>query len=214
MTSSETHSDKRTDKRISLIQEIECQGVAGTYRRRLADISCSGMFIDTLTAFPPGEHIKLRLVLSESMETIEVTAEVVYVKERVGSGVRFIDLKPEDKAKVEELVDRSATKRRPLSESRKGSRVLVNIPVTLTGYDHDGQTFEEKGTIVSLAKNGAGVVAQRSFELDTAVYLRLPTGKQFQARVVWIRKVSAPSSGIEAGIQCRDLSTELGFRFP
>ncbi len=200
--------EKRKDKRVSLLQEIECIGVEGRFRKRLADISVGGMFIDSLTAFPSGEVITLSFRLPHSDEPIEVTAKVVYVQERIGTGVQFLDLKSEDREKIQEFVDRLSSKKRSLGgELGTASRVLVNIPVTLTGTDTLGASFEGKATILTLARNGASIRTDRELDLNMIIFLRMPNGAQFEARVVWV-------GAEEVGIQSRGLAQALGFNFP
>src|SRR5437773_1883366 len=179
--------EKRKDKRISLIQEIECEGEAGTFQKRLADISYGGMFIDTLTAFAPGTIITVRFRLANSDKPVVVTARVLYVQDKIGTGVKFLDLKPEDREKIRELITRlSAKKRTPPSEAAKSSRVIVNMPVMLMGTESGGASFEESATIVALARNGTRIRTVKKLDVDMTVFLHTANGSKFEARVVWI----------------------------
>ncbi len=206
--------ERRRDKRISLIREIECEGEAGKFQKRLADISFGGMFIDTLTAFAPGTIITIRFRLAHSDDPIVVTAKVLYVQDKIGTGVKFLDLKPEDREKIRELVDRLSSKKRTVpTETSKSSRVMVNIPVVLMGTETGGASFEDKATIMTLAKHGARLRTDRKLDLDMTVFLHTSTGAQFEARVVWVGDESTKTLG-EVGIQCRGLAHSLGFNFP
>ena len=207
-------ADKRKDKRISLIQEIECEGEAGTFQKRLADISYGGMFIDTLTAFAPGTIITVRFRLANSDKPVVVTAKVLYVQDKIGTGVKFLDLRPEDKEKIRELIHRLAAKKRVLpTDTSKSSRVMVNIPVTMMGTESDGASFEEEATIVTLARNGARIRTERNLDVDMTIFLHTSNGSKFEARIVWVED-RIPRSSCEIAIQCRGLAHALGFNFP
>lgn len=206
------HADKRKFRRVSLIHEIECEGDAGLFKKRLADISEGGMFIDTLSAFSPGTLIRLRFRLANSDNPIRVSGKVVYVQDKIGTGVEFTDLSPQDRARIAEFIEQSSTKKRA-PEIGTSSRVLVSIPITLTWKDRSGKSHEETSTIVSLAKNGARIRTTGSFEIDATVFLHAPNGALFEGRVVWIGDDGQRPNG-QIGIQCRGLAHSLGFNFP
>jgi len=213
-TEAQAAAEKRKDKRISLIQEIECEGEAGTFQKRLADISYGGMFIDTLTAFAPGTIITVRFRLANSDKPVVVTARVLYVQDKIGTGVKFLDLKPEDKDKIRELIVRLSAKKRTVpSEQSKSSRVIVNMPVMLMGTESGGSSFEDSATIVALARNGARIRTSRKLDVDMTVFLHTPNGSKFEARIVWVGDQQSKTGG-EIGIQCRGLAHALGFNFP
>ncbi|PYV39401.1 MAG: hypothetical protein DMG09_09305 [Acidobacteria bacterium] len=213
-SSSRSDSERRKDKRVSLVHEIECEGEGGIFRKRVADISFGGMFIDTLTSFAPGSVIKVRFRLPGSDLPTEVNAKILYVQEKIGTGVTFLDLKDKDRDKIRELIELlSAKKRGPVAtDTVKSSRVIVNIPVTLMGTEL-GESFEESATIVTLAKHGARIKTDRKLDIDATVFLHTSNGAEFEARVAWVGTAASRTEG-EVGIQCRGLALALGFNFP
>ena len=213
-SSSRSDSERRKDKRVSLVHEIECEGEGGIFRKRVADISFGGMFIDTLTSFAPGSVIKVRFRLPGSDLPTEVNAKILYVQEKIGTGVTFLDLKDKDRDKIRELIELlGAKKRGPVAtDTVKSSRVIVNIPVTLMGTEL-GESFEESATIVTLAKHGARIKTDRKLDIDATVFLHTLNGAEFEARVAWVGTAASRTEG-EVGIQCRGLALALGFNFP
>ncbi len=213
-SSSRSDSERRKDKRVSLVHEIECEGEGGIFRKRVADISFGGMFIDTLTSFAPGSVIKVRFRLPGSDLPTEVNAKILYVQEKIGTGVTFLDLKNKDRDKIRELIELlGAKKRGPVAtDTVKSSRVIVNIPVTLMGTEL-GESFEESATIVTLAKHGARIKTDRKLDIDATVFLHTSNGAEFEARVAWVGTAASRTEG-EVGIQCRGLALALGFNFP
>lgn len=96
--------DRRDAKRISYICEVECEG-AGISRlsTRINDLSMTGAFIDSIVSFSPGTLLTLRFRIRDIL--IETEAEVRYSMPRMGMGVRFLDLKPDQEAALESLID-------------------------------------------------------------------------------------------------------------
>ena len=96
--------DRREAKRISHICEVECEASGlNPVTTRLNDLSLTGAFIDSMSCFSPGTILKLRFRVSNIM--IETTAEVRYSMQKVGMGVRFLELKPHQVAALESLVE-------------------------------------------------------------------------------------------------------------
>jgi len=96
-------NDRREDKRISYVCEVECQGAGlGRLVTRINDLSMSGAFIDATTCYASGTVLALRFRVNDI--TIETSAEVRYSAKTKGMGVRFLDLKPEHAAALESLV--------------------------------------------------------------------------------------------------------------
>ena len=112
--------DRRAAKRISYICEVECEG-AGLNRlaTRINDLSMSGAFIDSMTCYAPGTHLRLRFLVQDVL--IEAAAEVRYTMPQMGMGVRFLDLKPWHLAALESLVDGKPLVRTETNEHRDGN---------------------------------------------------------------------------------------------
>src|SRR5947199_10717658 len=89
------------------------------------------MFVDTLNRFALGAAVKTRFHLPNSTDPIVASAKVVYVQERIGTGLEVVDLKPEDRKKIEEIVKLSS--RRGYSGGGSFKRVLFALPQTQEG---------------------------------------------------------------------------------
>ena len=89
------------------------------YPGRATNISEGGLLIYLPEKFEVGEHLKLRLFfasISESLHTMEVLVEVVWVGSETGGlwghhpcGVKMIDVDPRDMNKLKEFL-RSLTR--------------------------------------------------------------------------------------------------------
>lgn len=80
------------------------------------DVSASGIFIESAIKFQLGTKVLLKFSLYEGDSPIEVTGEIARFmekkrgrgrrkkNERIGIGIRFIGLKPEDLKRIEEFI--------------------------------------------------------------------------------------------------------------
>ena len=94
--------DRRHSQRALFCNEVE---VVGYGPRRSADLSAGGMFIEAIAAFPRDTVLKLKFKLAEDEpDPIVVQARVLYVADGIGVGVEFMDLAPEDRARIERIL--------------------------------------------------------------------------------------------------------------
>ena len=94
--------DRRHGPRALFCSEIE---VVGYGPRRSSDLSTGGMFIEAIAAFPRDTVLKLKFKLAEDeTDPIVVQARVLYVADGIGVGVEFMDLAPEDRARIERIL--------------------------------------------------------------------------------------------------------------
>lgn len=85
---------------------------AGTWlKTRLSDLSLSGCYVDTLHPLPVGARIRLRVVRNKII--LEALATVIYSAARLGMGVCFSQLSPEQKAILENWLADIAKNGRP-----------------------------------------------------------------------------------------------------
>jgi hypothetical protein len=69
---------------------------------RTSDLSRGGCYVDTITSFPAGSVVKMRL--TKEMRSFEAQAEVVYSLVGLGMGVKFTDADPEQLRTAEKWV--------------------------------------------------------------------------------------------------------------
>ena len=101
---------RRKHPRASFATQIECKECMTLAFAR--DISVGGMFVEIEQPMPVGTRLTLRFNL-EAQEPITVaTAEVTYQIGKMGVGVQFVDVAPEDLKRIESYVAKS----NPLAE--------------------------------------------------------------------------------------------------
>jgi hypothetical protein len=95
--------EKRAATRVSYPCEVECVGPGGTTMHlRIADVSPTGAFIDTITAMPEGCVLTLKFSL-EGREMV-IPAEVCHAMPQMGMGVRFTNVSDDQQAILSRFV--------------------------------------------------------------------------------------------------------------
>jgi hypothetical protein len=209
--------EQRRAPRVSLFQEVVCEAVDGTTARSVAaDLSVGGMFVDLSSPpFLVEERVRVRFGLRPGEPFVSAEAEVNYVQDGIGLGLRFISMKAVDLDRVAAFVDEAAQRKAPKGEHhlRKSSRVSINVPIRLRASQPDGERIDERTTIITLSKHGACLLTSRPVDVGMKLYLETPSGREFKGSIVWVGDYLSRSEG-QVGIQCRGLAQSLGFQFP
>lgn len=83
--------------------EVKYEGAGVRAETRISDISNVGVFIDAMTPLPVGAVLDLTFTLPNG-RFIEVEGRVAHSQPRIGMGVEFINLKPEDARIISEIL--------------------------------------------------------------------------------------------------------------
>jgi uncharacterized protein (TIGR02266 family) len=94
--------NRRKHPRASLATQIHCEETMTLAFAR--DISVGGMFVETDQPMPVGSRVTLRFNLAENDAIVVATAEVSYQVGKMGVGVQFVEVSPEDLKRIEEYV--------------------------------------------------------------------------------------------------------------
>lgn len=97
-------SDRRQSRRGTLYTEVKYEGPGIRAETRISDISLSGVFIDALSPLPVGAVLKLSFTLP-SGQGVTTDGIVVHSQPRIGMGISFTSLKPEDAKLIQEAIE-------------------------------------------------------------------------------------------------------------
>lgn len=213
-TSLDPGLEQRRHTRVDLFQEIVCEDAVVEARSGVADISVGGMFVDMPHAwFASGGRITTRVALRPGEPPLVVDADVHYVQDGIGMGIRFVDLRDEDRDRIAGFVEESMRRKGLGAPLRKSARVFVEVPVRVRGAGASGAVFEEHTSIVTLSKHGACLVCGQVRDVGTKLLIETARGLAFKSNVVWVGNEASRSAG-QVGVQCRGLAQSLGFQFP
>ena len=106
-------AEHRLAPRLPFLTEAEVmQPPAGArLKTRLSDLSPSGCYVDALHPLPAGTRIRLTAVRNKVI--LEALATVIYSEPRLGMGVSFTELSPEQKSILENWLADVAANERP-----------------------------------------------------------------------------------------------------
>jgi len=214
LTAWDPNLEQRRHARVDLFREIVCEDGGVEARSGVADISVGGMFVDMLHSwFPTGKRLTARFALRADEPQIVVDADVHYVQDGIGMGIRFLDLADADRDRIAGYVEESARRKGQGAPLRKSARVFVEVPVRVRGAGASGAAFDELTSIVTLSKHGACLVCAHVRDVGTKLLIETARGFEFKSNVVWVGNEASRSVG-QVGVQCRGLAQSLGFRFP
>ena len=209
--------EHRKAPRVSLFQEVVCEAKDGTTASsQAADLSVGGMFVDlTSPPFLPEERLTVRFGLRPGEAPVAAEAEVNYVQDGIGMGIRFVSMKAVDVDRVAAFVEETLQRKAPKGEHhlRKSARVSITVPIKLRAAPRDGAAFDEHTSIITLSKHGACLLTSHPVDVGMKLLLETPSGREFKGSIVWVGDYLSRSEG-QVGIQCRGLAQSLGFQFP
>lgn len=107
--------------------DVNCSTRGAFVSNRVTNISRGGLFIQSADPLPLHAEVDLALTLPETGGTIQATGRVIwnYDVERgsarivPGSGIKFIDLSPENKARLEDCLARLAAAATPETQQER-----------------------------------------------------------------------------------------------
>ena len=106
-------SNKRKHTRHPLILKVDYRDVDKFFVDFAENLSRGGMFIATPKPLPPGTNVFLEFALPDNSIKVKTRGEVVWARttpksanEKRGMGIKFRDLSPEDKEKIDKLIIR------------------------------------------------------------------------------------------------------------
>jgi len=99
--------DRRLLPRASLATQVECDRCMSLAFSR--DVSMCGMFIETTNPLPVGSSLTVRFNLDQKDRVVAATAHVSYHVEKMGMGILFDEIEPQDRAAIQEYVDNLST---------------------------------------------------------------------------------------------------------
>ncbi len=100
------------------------------------------------------------------------------------------------------------------SEHRRTTRILLRIPITLSGANADGSNFSEDTETVSVSKHGTAVRTRQRLTLGHEASVRTKNkNRAGQFEVVWIGKPGTESEGL-VGLEWLEARRFWGLEFP
>jgi hypothetical protein len=150
-----TGADRRTHPRYEFTAAVEVVAAESGARieTRVRDLSQQGCYVDTSDALPLGTVTDVRI--TKGAQVFEARARVVYSRASKGMGLMFTAIGPDQLGILEAWLDESRETSWLAANRRRSQRVLMTIPVRVSGNTGAGSPFEEKTYTRAISAHGA-----------------------------------------------------------
>jgi hypothetical protein len=148
-------TDRRTHPRYEFTAAVEVVAAESGARieTRVRDLSQQGCYVDTNNPLPLTTVTDVRI--TKGAQLFEARARVVYSRASKGMGLVFTAIEPEKLRTLEMWLDESRETSWLAANRRRSQRVLMAIPVRVSGQTGAGLPFEEETHTRAISAHGA-----------------------------------------------------------
>ncbi len=193
-------ADRRTHPRYEFTAAVEVVAAESGARMetRVRDLSQQGCYVDTNDALPLGTVTDVRIV--KGAQLFEAPARVVYSRASKGMGLVFTAIEPEQLQTLETWLAESRETSWLAANRRRSQRVLMTIPVRVSGQSGVGLPFEEETHTRAISAHGALIlVSKQVYRGQRLTLSNLQTKAALECVVAHIerRQSDHPQVGVE-----------------
>jgi len=154
----QTGADRRAHPRYAFTAAIEAvaSDLGARIKSQVRDLSQQGCFVDTETPLALGTATDVRI--TKGATNFEARARVVYNQTAKGMGLMFVAVEPRHLRTLDIWIAESRESSWRAANRRRSQRVLMKVPVQVSGQAADGATFEESTHTLSISPHGALLV--------------------------------------------------------
>jgi len=147
-------ADRRIHPRYEFVAAAEVVPAESGARMetRVRDLSQQGCYVDTRDALPLGTVTEVRI--NKGSQRFEARARVVYSRAANGMGLMFATIEPEQLRTLETWLTESRETSWLAANRRRSQRVLMTVPVRVSGKTGAG-VFEEDAHTRAISAHGA-----------------------------------------------------------
>jgi PilZ domain len=148
-------ADRRTHPRYEFTAAVEVIAAESGARMetRVRDLSQQGCYVDTDKPLPLGTVTDVRI--TKGSQLFAARARVVYSQAGKGMGLVFIAVEPEQRGTLGTWLAESRETSWLAANRRRSQRVLMSIPVRVSGETGAGLVFEEETHTRAISAHGA-----------------------------------------------------------
>jgi hypothetical protein len=148
-------ADRRTHPRYEFTAAVEVIAAESGARMetRVRDLSQQGCYVDTNNVLALGTVTDVRI--TKGAQLLEAHARVVYSRVGKGMGLVFTAIEPEHRQTLERWLIESRETSWLAANRRRSQRVLMTIPVRVSGLNVLGSPFEEETHTRAISAHGA-----------------------------------------------------------
>jgi hypothetical protein len=153
-----TGVDRRAHPRYAFTAAIEVVAAEldARIKTQVRDLSQQGCYVDTSKPLALGTATDVRI--TKGATAFEARARVVFNQTAKGMGLMFIAVEPAQLRTLDTWIAESRESSWRAANRRRSQRVLMNVPVRVSGQAVDGAAFEERTHTLSISAHGALIV--------------------------------------------------------
>src|SRR6267378_2898476 len=169
-------ADRRIHPRYEFTAAVEVIAAESGARieTRVRDLSQQGCYVDTNKPLPLGTVTDVRI--TKGTQLFEARGRVVYSRVGKGMGLVFTAIEPGERGTLATWLAESRETSWLAANRRRSQRVLMTIPVRVSGQNVLGSPFEEETHTRAISAHGEGNTRERCNYEISAVAESLPTG--------------------------------------
>jgi hypothetical protein len=193
-------ADRRTHPRYKFTAAVEVVAAESGARMetRVRDLSQQGCYVDTNNVLPLGTVTDVRI--TKGPQLFEARARVVYSRAGQGMGLVFTGIEPEQLRTLETWLVESRETSWLAANRRRSQRVLMTVPVRVSGQTDVGLPFAEETQTVAISAHGALILVSTQVHRGQRLTLsNVQTRAALECVVAHIAKhqSSQPQVGLE-----------------
>src|SRR6266446_1585984 len=148
-------ADRRTHPRYEFTAAVEVIAAESGARieTRVRDLSQQGCYVDTNKPLPLGTVTNVRI--TKGTQLFKAHARVVYSRANKGMGLVFTAIEPGERGTLATWLAESREASWLAANRRRSQRVLMAIPVRVSGQNVLGSAFEEETQTRAISAHGA-----------------------------------------------------------
>jgi hypothetical protein len=157
-SAAKTGADRRTHPRYAFTAAVEviADEPGARLKTRVRDLSQQGCNVDTDSPFALGTVTEVRI--TKGAESFEAHARVVYNQPGKGMGLMFTVMEPEQLGTLNKWIAESREVSWLAVNRRRSQRVLMKLPVRVSGQGSGASFFEEDTYTLAISVHGALIV--------------------------------------------------------
>jgi len=157
-SAAKTEADRRSHPRYAFTAAVEVIAAepGARLKTRVRDLSQQGCNVDTDNPFPLGTVTEVRI--TKGAESFEAHARVVYIQPGKGMGLMFTVVEPGQLATLNKWIAESRELSWLAANRRRSQRVLMKLPVRVSGQGGGPLFFEEDTYTLAISAHGALIV--------------------------------------------------------
>jgi PilZ domain-containing protein len=195
-----TGADRRIHPRYEFTAAVEVIAAESGARieTRVRDLSQQGCYVDTSDALPLGTVTDVRI--KKGAQRFEAHGRVVYSRAGKGMGLVFTAIEPEHLRTLEAWLAESRETSWLAANRRRSQRVLMTIPVRVSGKTDAGAPFEEDTHTRAISAHGALILmSTQAYRGQRLTLSNVQTKAALECVVTHIdrRRDEHPQAGVE-----------------